>query len=688
MKMQRTIAVVIILTGSVLTAWVSRDIAFPAILCMLGLLGLRRRFTWDIRPEKRVISSMLLLVLAALFALHYSYSGPSGRMGHEQAMMVAWQMVTRYFLASLILLLFLGSPRRLPPSLGLFHVAITICAGQILLLDDRFIAFRLLEVLSVVLAVLYMAASRGSADAPMPSGVRRAPRWIASTVILLVAANCGWTVSSELYRHVEALNYVPLWFARQGITSDTEAEGAALTGFSDSGKLSSMLSAMQDPTPVLTITCDEAPGYLRAEAFEVYRQSEWHDLSFQEAVFPQQSSPFSVYFAGRTNTFRLTEREPAECKSMTVRHEFRFERTAFTPLGTCLIEAPLNLLLHDDDDIVHAPDLERGRRYQITYAPTAYRRSLTGAHRSRMLDIPSQLDPRIAQLAREIFAGCRTTTEKVDAVVNYFRTRYAYSLELSIPPGQDKLTYFLLEASTGYCEYFASGAAMLLRLADVPTRYVTGFLVTQRDEQSGSWVARNMDAHAWTEAWDQERNRWILVEATGQQDLAAASAARESADDESDAGAILARLLQAMYQYGLVGVVGWFFTSYGFLPRSLALAALLAGALGWVVSRRRRRRRAEAGVSSRIATDPALAALHKMLARMDRKVKGAGLPRHVTETLCAFSRRLRTQDIGDVRWTQVSDWYLEYADTRYRRTVDAERLAHLQQSAARLRKAL
>ncbi|MHC4570185.1 MAG: transglutaminase-like domain-containing protein [Planctomycetota bacterium] len=68
---------------------------------------------------------------------------------------------------------------------------------------------------------------------------------------------------------------------------------------------------------------------------------------------------------------------------------------------------------------------------------------------------------------------------------------------MDIPAGRDKLTHFLLAESTGYCEYFASGAAMLLRMADVPTRYVTGFLVTNRDVETGLWIARSMDAHAW-----------------------------------------------------------------------------------------------------------------------------------------------------------------------------------------------
>ncbi len=687
MKTQRTIATIIILTGSALTGWVSRDIAFPAILCMLGLLGLRRRLTWDFQPQRRAITSILLLILAGLFALHCGYNRPSGRMGHEAAMIFAWQTVTRYFLASMILMLFLGSPRRLPLSLGLFHVAISICAGQILLLDDRFIAFRLLEVFSVVLAVLYLATSHGSAQAPSLFEARRWPHWLAAAGVLLLATNSAWSVSSMLYRHVEALNYVPIWFAKRASSLGGGNEGPALTGFSTSGRLSSLVSILQDRTPALTISSDETPGYLRAEAFEVYRQSEWHDLLPQNPVLPEQGRPFSVYLAGRTNTFRLNDRAPAEPRTMIVRHESQFGGAMFTPLGTCTVEAPLSLLLDNANDIVHARHLERGKRYEITYAPYAYRRSLTGSRRNRLLGVPPHLDPRIHQLANEIFAGCHTTDEKIAAVVNHFRTRYTYSLELSIPPNRDKLAHFLLEETQGYCEYFASGAALLLRLVDVPTRYVTGFLVTARDEQSGAWIARNMDAHAWVEAWDDGRNRWTVVEATIQENVSTSATAADGGLETGGARVMFGRLLHAMYGYGLLGIVTWFFTSYGLLPRTLVLTGLLAAVTWWALSRRRRQR-LRTGAHSSVARDPSVTVLHKMLARMDRRVKAAGLRRHVAETLAAFSHRLRQNDAGDGRWTDVSDWYLEYADVRYRRTIEAEHLSQLGQRAAQLRRNL
>lgn len=686
MRTQKAIAVAMILSSSVLTAWVSADIAYPAILCMLGLLGMQRRFTWDIRPERRVIKSLLLLLLAVAFALHYSYAGAV----HGQMAAFSWQTIARYFLASMILMLFLGSPERLPLSLGLFHIAVVISAGQVLLIDEMYVVtYRLSELLSVVLVVLYAATASGWAGTLAHERVRRTSRWLACGVILLVAANCAWITSSLLYQHLELLN-PPAWFWRTSAALGVTPQGASHVGFSTSGKLSNVLLIKEDPdsTPVLSIRSDENPGYLRARAFDEYRQSEWRDLSHKEEILPAQSRPFGLYLVSRTNTFRLDKRDASTCKYMTIRHTSRFDDEVFTPLGTSSIAAPVHLLLRDDDDIVYAPSSAGTLNYRIAYAPSGYARPPTGVQGRRMLDIPAQLDPRVRRLASRIFAGCTTTREKTDAVVNYFDTNYTYSLGVSIPRERDRLTHFLLEESSGYCEYFASGAAILLRLAGVPTRYVTGFFVTEKHEETGLWVARNLNAHAWAEAWDRERNQWTIVEATTQQDVAAVFDAEEAGEMGGEAGALLRQLVEALYQYGLFGVLSWFFKAYGVVAGLLVTVTIFGGGLWlalfrhlpWIKSRGKRLARAE--------SRPELLVLHKMLARMDRKLKAAGLPRQLTETLHAFSQRLRVRDSGDGLWQRISDWYLEYASLRYCRTISYERLQQLQRHSQRLRDSL
>ncbi len=711
MKTQKPIAITMILTSSVLTALASRDIAYPAIMCILGLLGLRRRFTWNIPPERRVIKSFLLLFLAAMFALQFRYAGHTGWIAYDQAAAIAWQTIARYFLASMILILFLGSPHQLPSSLGLYHIAVTISAGQVLLLDDLYLAFRLSELLSVILLVLYAVSARESRQLLIPvskvaeipkSPVRRswfgsalwqrsglASRGLVFGLILLVAVNTGWITGTLLYRHVEVVNYLPVWF--WGSKTDSSSSTAASTvGFSTSGRLSSILiiKGDLDPSPVVNIQSDDCPGYLRACAFESYRNSEWSDLATKQEVFPEQNRPFGMYFAGQKNTFKFNDVDPSLCKSMTLQHVSRFADALFTPLGTSLLQAPLRVVLRDDNDIISSLRLRIGLIYRITFRDQAYRKPPSNIQYRRMLKEPPRLDPRIRQLAETIFAGRNTTAEKIDAVIKYFHTRYTYSLATDVPPDvEDKVSYFLLDATTGYCEYFASGAAILLRLAGVPTRYVTGFLVSEYDEENKFWVARNMDAHAWLEAWDEERNQWSIVEATVGEDAAAADSIE---DDEriKGGGVLLRQLFKAIFEYGLVGIAGWMFESYGVLAGILLLTGLFSSVSAWVLSRFYRRRKAAQAIQSKTIRDPILILLHKILLRMDRKVKAAGQRRDPSETLHAFSDRLRKRDPKNRLWVRISEWYREYALLRYRKTISTEYVHELQQRAQGLQDSL
>jgi transglutaminase-like putative cysteine protease len=53
----------------------------------------------------------------------------------------------------------------------------------------------------------------------------------------------------------------------------------------------------------------------------------------------------------------------------------------------------------------------------------------------------------------------------------------------------------------GYCEYYASTMAVLLRKMGVPTRYIQGFLPGDGKPGSGTSVVRNRDSHAWVQVF-------------------------------------------------------------------------------------------------------------------------------------------------------------------------------------------
>ena len=733
MIVQRLIAVVMILGSSVLTAWASGDIAFPAILCMLGLLGVQRRFTWDIRPERHFIAPLLLLLLAILFALHCRYA----HVRADQAAAFAWQTIARYFLASMILLLFLRphrksnfglriadcglapiasfnpqatvrnppSPVSLPPSLGLFHLASVMAAGQVLLLDDRYVAFRLTELVSVILVIVYavsggflVAGSRTSVVGALPPRNSRLPTTdyrlpLCLGLLLLVAVNFGWIGGSLLYRHVEVINFLPAWLSRGSVILESATTGVARVGFSTSGKLSTVLAIKEDAdtAPVLTVTGSN-PTYLRAMAFETYNQSSWHDLSYREAIAPEQNTPFGMLLSGRTFLFRLHDTgadEDSPLREVIVRHEFSVGDAMFTPLGTCFVEAPFGLLMRDDDDTVSSPNVRNRQTYRAGYIAAPGSQPPTGSQFRRLTAVPSQLvDQRLQQIASRLFHNCKTTANKIEAVTAYFHTTYTYSLGLEVPPEKDALSYFLREASSGYCEYFASGAAILLRMAKVPTRYVTGFLVTERGDDSRTWVARNMDAHAWAEAWDAENQQWVIVEATTQEGLGDGSLADELARGAGGGRPLLTQLVEALYEYGLFGVIGRLFVSYG-LPTGVGLSLAFFAAAFWVARRRRRR----PGSPARRPASSEVLALHRLLVAMDRKVRALGYRRDPGETLHAFAERIgkgssqltvpspqfRTANcqLPTVNW--LATWYLRYAGLRYAPHIDPDQIQQLQQ---------
>jgi protein-glutamine gamma-glutamyltransferase len=726
MTVQRLIAVVMILASSVLTAWASDDIAFPAILGMLGLLGTLRRFTWDIRPEKHFITPLLLLLLAVLFALHCRYA----HVRADQAAAFAWQTIARYFLASMILILFLRrqgtaegekvsteegrnvlsshlltfspSASGLPPSLGLFHLASMMAAGQILLLDDQYLAFRLTELSSVTLVILYaVAASSEGGSRTSAVGERfRACRRLLTTdyrllaglaALLLVAMNLGWIGGSLLYRHVESINFLPAWLSRGTIAlENATTDPVARVGFTTSGTLSTVLAIKEDldTTPVLSITGGN-PGYLRAKAFESYHLGAWHELSSWEGVVPE-SMPLGGLL-GRTSLYRLREAEAT--REMTIRHESGLGDVMFTALGTCFVEAPFTVVMRNDDDIVKSQVRSR-QSYRVGYASSLSGRPPSSLQLYHLKELPKSLAPEIRTKANHLFWPGMTTAQKIDAVTKYFHTNYTYVLGLEVPENQDPLNYFLQKASTGYCEYFASGAAILLRLADVPTRYVTGFLVTERGTDGRSWIARNMDAHAWVEAWDKEQGQWVIVEATTQEALDDASLAGQLARGTGGGRPFLSQLLDALYDYGLLGVVGRLFLSYGLLTGGV-LSLVCFAAAWWVAVRRRRH---PASLVRRSLSAEVLA-LHRLLALVDRQAAACGCRRQAGETLHAFAARLTTAGSllavagpplpagagSPPHANGLSDWYLQYARLRYSGVLDPSRLEQLRLAVQKLR---
>jgi transglutaminase-like putative cysteine protease len=117
------------------------------------------------------------------------------------------------------------------------------------------------------------------------------------------------------------------------------------------------------------------------------------------------------------------------------------------------------------------------------------------------VQLPSSVTQRTRDLAATIVQGQNTNYDKALAVQSYLLTHYSYSEAIAGPAsGEDGVDYFLFGVKSGYCDYFASAMAVLLRTQGVPARVVAGFVA--RDPSSGgTYTVRENEAHAWVEVY-------------------------------------------------------------------------------------------------------------------------------------------------------------------------------------------
>lgn len=107
-----------------------------------------------------------------------------------------------------------------------------------------------------------------------------------------------------------------------------------------------------------------------------------------------------------------------------------------------------------------------------------------------------------------------STAEAKLEVLGEIRDKMSDDVEYSLSPGKtpsnrDFVNYFLLENKKGYCVHYASAGVLLARMAGIPARYATGYIVLARDfngdtlNKDGSYSIDVKDnrSHAWAEVY-------------------------------------------------------------------------------------------------------------------------------------------------------------------------------------------
>ena len=129
------------------------------------------------------------------------------------------------------------------------------------------------------------------------------------------------------------------------------------------------------------------------------------------------------------------------------------------------------------------------------------------------LQLPVTLPTRVIRLVEELVADLDDDYDKAIAI-REFLLDYQYNLAIAPPPtGADGVDHFLFNSLEGYCDYYASSMAVMLRIAGIPSRYVLGYAAGTFDAGRGEYIVRDLNYHSWPEAYFPGFG-WIAFEPT------------------------------------------------------------------------------------------------------------------------------------------------------------------------------
>jgi protein-glutamine gamma-glutamyltransferase len=285
-----------------------------------------------------------------------------------------------------------------------------------------------------------------------------------------------------------------------------------VVGFSDRVDLGGVGKLRADPTIVMRVEHPNLPAtppvrlalYLRGAAFDRYNGHSW-----------SRTTPSTQRRAEQIGSAVRIRRwpDPARDRKLHIDLEPIDPPVVFLPpeaaavtlltAGNVVPSTTPAIYVGQEGQLTYRTLNENGLRYDVALAdghePAA--EPLDAASRARYLALPTDLPPRVAELAKA-WVGDETDPERRARRVELaLRKGYRYDLESPSGGAKNPLDHFLFVSKRGHCEFYSTAMAVLLRTQGVPTRNVNGFIGGTFNRFGRYYAVRQGDAHSWVEAY-------------------------------------------------------------------------------------------------------------------------------------------------------------------------------------------
>lgn len=490
-------------------------------------------------------------------------------------------------------------------------------------------------------------------------------------VLLAVAAYgaalvVGSVLAYSLYSSERFFNRLLLMADTRGYTYPTRAS------------LREILDARNNDRVIARVFSSNPAPYLVARCYLRYDRAMW-DATTADRDAPLVDDPrLTALFDGPL--YALTDPPATSATSDRVdRVETSVDiiGTLFVPRDGLLLGAHASSIRRDLAGICYLPIDSGYSGFYEVFRGTVPRETadMPDDVRQKCLQVPDSVSSFIGPIVERATRGATTPMQTAQAVEQFLRTSYTYGRGYTLGPGEP-LQGFLERRVPAHCELFATSMVMMLRAKGIPSRYITGFMVNERNEAGNYSVVREGNAHAWVEAWIPPLG-WVQFDPTppdGQPQAQRTSKWKQWLDVFLQAvqrlrnrivrpnwRAMLAGLLKSVQRLG-----AWLLES----PWRLGVLGLL---LFFDVLRRTDtrgsrwlrglwRRQPKAPTDG----DPLERRLHESLARFDAVMARGGQPRPPEATLREFNQALRRDSRLPDEGVEVATAFLDtYESARY-----------------------
>jgi len=453
--------------------------SMPANLVPITLLPIIWRLLAEFRGWKPM--PMLLRVAATAIAVAALVVTHGGLMGRRAAVSMLVLMLSLKLLET-----FRTRDARIVASLSLF-----LCGTQFLFSQGiPMIAYIIACLLSTLIALMYLQRQEAYEN------IRQAPETGRSLFtelgfgirLLLLALPVGLAVFLLFPRWGS-----PLW----GVPEDALD---ARSGLSDSMTPGSIQSLFMDDSPAFRVefetgTPRRSEMYWRGPVFWDFDGRTWKSSYMSRNLLAEVKPELE------TAPFRYeVQMEPTEQRWL-----FALDYPALVPRGVrltmdyqLLTRRPVTQLrsfvLASDPDFIDSPELKH-----------TFRRSA--------LELPEGFNPRTAEMMDAWRQEASSDSEIIRRALDYFnQQQFHYTLN---PPllSNHTVDEFLFETQKGFCEHYASAFTIMMRMAGIPARVVTGYQGGWFNDFGSYMLVRQSDAHAWSEVWV-KGSGWTRIDPT------------------------------------------------------------------------------------------------------------------------------------------------------------------------------